>query len=347
MSQPTNRPTGTSVLKAFRGPIQSYRTELALGVACAGILILFSVASPAFLSSANLVNLAATLAVPGLAALAEGIVIIHGGIDLSVGAVAALSGVITGVLVDNDMLPIWPATGVALVAGTAVGLVNGLIVTRLRINAFITTLASFSYVRGLAFILTGGQTNQLTDEGFRFVGRGLVGGIPVTLVIMLGFYAFAAFMLLHTPFGRALYWVGGSPTAAALAGVPVGRVRVAAYTLGAFLASIAGILLAAQLGASFPKAASGLELTAIAAAVLGGAALAGGRGSVLGTLLGVTILRIVDNGLILANVSSYFQDVARGILLLGALSVDVIRQRSIQWLRRSMGDRTTLGAQIR
>lgn len=323
-----------SLLGRLQGPVQSYRGELTLAVACAGILILFAVVSPAFLSSANVVNLAATLAVPGLAALAESIVIIHGGIDLSVGAVAALSGVMTGVLVDNGVLTTWPAAAVALVAGTLVGLLNGLVVTRLRINAFIATLASLSYVRGLAFILTGGQTNQLTDETFRFLGRGLVGGIPVTLVFMLALYGLVGFMLLHLPFGRALYWVGGSPTAAALAGVGVQRVRVAAYTLAAALAAVAGVLLAAQLGASFPKAASGLEMTAIAAAILGGAGLSGGKGSVVGTFLGVVILRIVDNGLILANVSSYYQEVARGTLLLGALSIDVIRQRGSQWFRR-------------
>ncbi len=309
-------------------------TNAGLLIALGALIIVFALLSPNFLSLPNIVNIAQTLAIVGVVAAGETLVIIHGGFDLSVGSTAALSGVLIGILVTNNVLPIWPATVVGLASGVLVGLANGLIITRLRINAIITTLGTLSIVRGLAFVISSGQTNLLNIPSFRFLGVDSLAGIPVPLVIMLVMYALMFVLMGYTNFGRSAYAVGGSADAARLSGIPVDRVRVLVYTLGGVLAALGGVILAAQLGASFPKAADGLELAAIAAVILGGASLAGGKGTILGTLLGVLILRILDNGLIIANVSSYYQQVARGLVLLLAVGFDQIRTNRLARQRR-------------
>ncbi len=317
------------------------RWQQILGSANAGLLIAlvalivaFSAISPYFLSLPNIINIAQTLAIVGVVAAGETLVIIHGGFDLSVGATAALSGVVIGILYTNKVLPIWPATAVGLASGVVVGLANGLINTRLRINPIITTLGTLSIARGLAFVISSGQTNLLNIPSFRFIGVGSIGGVPVPLVIMLVVYAIIFVVMGYTGFGRNVYAVGGSADAARLSGIAVDNVRLWVYTAGGVLAGLGGVILAAQLGASFPKAAAGLELTAIAAVILGGASLAGGKGTILGTLLGVLILRILDNGLIIANVSSYYQEVARGLVLLLAVGFDQVRTNRLARQRR-------------
>lgn len=300
-----------------------------LFLAYLGMVVIFAFISPFFLSVPNIINIAQTLAIIGVVAAGETLVIVHGGFDLSVGATAALSGVIIGILHTNRILPIWPATLLGLASGAIVGLVNGLVITRLRINAIITTLGTLSIVRGLAFVLTGGQTNQLNVDSFKFIGRGAIGVVPVPLLIMIVVYAAIYVTMKYTDFGRQIYAVGGNPDAARLAGIDVAQVRVKVYLLGGLLAALGGIILAAQLGASFPKAAAGLELTAIAAVILGGSSLSGGKGTILGTLLGVFILRTLDNGLVIVNVSSYYQEVARGLVLLVAVGLDQIRAKRV------------------
>jgi ribose transport system permease protein len=294
------------------------------------LLFVFTLISPFFLSAPNIINIAQTLAIVGVVAAGETLVIIHGGFDISVGAVAALSGVIIGFFHTFQILPIWPATLLGILAGGLVGLANGLIVTRLRINAIITTLGTLSIARGLAFVLSNGQTNQLNVESFKFIGRGAIGVIPVPLIIMLAVYATIYVVMQYTAFGRNVYAVGGSADAARLAGIDVDGVRVKVYVISGMLAALGGVIISAQLAASFPKAATGLEFTAIAAVVLGGSSLSGGIGTILGTLLGVLVLRTLDNGLIIANVSSYYQEVARGLVLLMAVGLDQLRMRRVR-----------------
>jgi ribose transport system permease protein len=227
----------------------------------------------------------------------------------------------------NGSLSIWPATVFGLVSGALAGLLNGLIITRLRINTVITTLGSLTVIRGLAFALTGAESARLEVESFKFIGRGALAGVPVPLLIMLAVYVMLFFVLYATDFGRRIYAVGGNAEAARLAGIAVRDMLVWVYVICGLLAALGGVLLAAQLAASFPKAADGLELTVIAAVILGGCSLSGGKGTIVGTLLGVLILRTLDNGLVLANVSSYYQEVARGAVLLLAVAFDQLRKR--------------------
>ena len=302
-------------------------TGLSLVIIFLALCVVFSLLSPYFLTVENFVNIAKTMPVVGIVAIGETLVLIGGGVDLSVGSVAALSGVVTGLLWEKYGVPIGLAALAGLASAAFVGLINGILVTRFRINALITTLATFSIVRGLAFVLTNAQMNQLTDPRYVWIGRGDIGGVPFPFILMLVLYALFTLILRYTPFGRDLYAIGGNPMASRLAGIPSRRYLLIVFVLSGLLAGVGGMVQSAQLAAGTPQLATGLEFTVIAAVVLGGTSLSGGKGTLVGSLIGVFILRTLDNGLILVNVSSYFQQVARGAVLILAVGFDQIRQR--------------------
>lgn len=289
------------------------------------ICLVFASQSEFFLTLDNFLNIGRTLGVVGIVAIGMTMVLITGGVDISVGSVAALSGVVTSTLWINSGVPLGLATLVGLLSGMLVGLFNGFMITVVRINPLITTLASFSIVRGLAFVLSEGQTNQLNNEAFKFLGRGEILGMPVSLVLMITLYVFFFIVLHHTRFGRNLYAIGGSTEASRLAGIDVSRHLLIVYVTSGLLAALGGIIISSQLASSAPRAAVGLEFTVIAAVVLGGTSLAGGKGSLVGTLVGVFILRVLDNGLVQMRVSSFYQDVVGGLMLLLAVGFDQIR----------------------
>jgi ribose/xylose/arabinose/galactoside ABC-type transport system permease subunit len=287
--------------------------------------IFFMTQTEFFFSLNNLGNLSRTLAIVGITSIGMALVMISGGVDISVGSVAALSGVLASMFWLEFSIPLALSTGLALAICTLVGFLNGTIITVFKINPLITTLATFSIIRGLAFVISEGQTNQLANPAFNFIGRGSMLGIPFSLFMMLILYVAFWFILRSTRFGRNLYAIGGSPEMSRLAGISVNRHLLMVYTLAAFLAGLAGIIIASQLASSAPRAAVGLEFTVITAVVLGGTSLAGGKGTLLGTLVGVIMLRVLDNGLVLMEVSSFYQEVARGLVLLLAVSFDQIR----------------------
>ncbi len=300
-------------------------TTLNLFVSFIIICIIFASQSEFFLTLENFANIGRTLGVVSIVSIGMTLVLITGGVDISVGSVAALSGVVASILWLNFGVPLFLATLIGLLACTVVGFLNGYMIAIVKINPLITTLASFSIVRGLAFVLSNGQTNQLNDEAFKFLGRGEIGGIPVSLILLIVLYI-VFFVVMHfTSFGRNLYAIGGSADASRLAGIPVRRHLLIVYTLSAFLAGLGGIIIASQLASSAPRAATGLEFTVIAAVVLGGTSLSGGKGSLIGTLVGVFILRVLDNGLVQTRVSSFYQDVISGAVLLLAVGFDQIR----------------------
>jgi ribose transport system permease protein len=300
-------------------------TTLNLFVSFIIICIIFASQSEFFLTLENFANIGRTLGVVSIVSIGMTLVLITGGVDISVGSVAALSGVVASILWLNFGVPLFLATLIGLLACTVVGFLNGYMIAIVKINPLITTLASFSIVRGLAFVLSNGQTNQLNDEAFKFLGRGEIGGIPVSLILLIVLYI-VFFVVMHfTNFGRNLYAIGGSADASRLAGIPVRRHLLIVYTLSAFLAGLGGIIIASQLASSAPRAATGLEFTVIAAVVLGGTSLSGGKGSLIGTLVGVFILRVLDNGLVQTRVSSFYQDVISGAVLLLAVGFDQIR----------------------
>ncbi len=290
------------------------------------LMIVFSILSPYFLSAGNLSTIGTNMAFIGLMAAAGTPLIIGGGLDLSVAAVAGLAGVIVA-LVNAAGLGVWLGCILALLAGTGVGLLNGTIATRLKLNPLIVTLGTMSIFTGLSLVLTGGLSKPLFEPGFNWIGSGRIIGIPVPVILMMIVFVALWFVLSRTPFGRYVYASGGNPEASNLLGVPVERTQIILYVLSGISGALAGIVLAAMLGAAAPNAAGQHLLTIIAAIILGGTSLFGGRGSVWGTLIAVLILGTLNNGLTLLNVSSFWQDVTRGVVLLLAVGLDQLRVR--------------------
>lgn len=290
------------------------------------LLVAFSLLSPYFLTLSNLSSIGTNMAFIGLMAAAGTPLIIGGGLDLSVAAVAGLAGVIVA-LAHAQGINIWLASLAALAVGCTVGALNGFIITRLKLNPLIATLGTMSIFSGISMVLTGGLSRPLFVPAFNWLGSGRILGMPFPVLLMLVVFVALWLVLSKTPFGRYVYATGGNPEASSLLGVPVERTQMVLYVLSGLSGAAAGIILAAMLGAAAPNAAGQHLLTIIAAIILGGTSLFGGRGSVWGTLIAVLILGTLNNGLTLMNVSSFWQDVTRGVVLLMAVGLDQLRVR--------------------
>lgn len=319
-------PGGGRLIDRLRPRGLSASQGIGLLVLLVGMMVYFSWASPFFLSVNNFLNIGSNISYIGIMAIAMTMVIVSGGFDLSVGAVVALTAVTVAKIHDLDV-NIWIAVAAGFAIGPLVGLANGLLVTKVGINPLITTLGTMSIVRGMAFVLTGGLTGTILDSGFAYIGRGEFFEVPVPLIILLIWFLIALVVMTSTRFGRDLYAIGGNAEASRLAGIPVDRRKVAVYVISGGAASVAGIVLASQLGAGAPQSAAGVELTVITAVILGGTSLSGGKGTVWGTMLGVFIMGVLNNGLALLRVSSFYQEVFRGAVLLLAVAVDQLGQR--------------------
>jgi ribose transport system permease protein len=287
-----------------------------------------------FLSQRNLSNVARDVSETGILAVGMLLVIIIGGIDLSVGSVVALSATGVAFLLMRDQVPAYAGIGLILSMGLAIGWFNGWVSERFRVPSFVTTLAMLSIARGLAVIWSSRIAVPLSygeggaDPAFELIGTRIEGVIPVPAIIMFVVAIVMAFVLRYSPFGRYLYAIGGNQTAARLSGVAVSRVKIAAFMLCAFFASLTGIVHAAQLDQGSPNEAVGYELNAIAAVVIGGASLAGGKGTIAGAIAGAFILGILDNMLSLNNVDSAAQLVIKGLLVIGAVAIQQVRPSS-------------------
>ncbi|MFC5401208.1 ABC transporter permease [Cohnella soli] len=315
------------------------------------LIIFFGMSSPYFFTTGNFINILNNASVLGIIAIAMTFVIISGGIDLSVASVVALTGVST-VQIYGHGAPVWLAVSCGMMIGIAAGLINGFLITKLKINSLITTLGTMSIFRGLAFVLSGGLTNSMPDAGFGQLGRGRVEifslSVPYPLIILLLLFIFAYIVLKYSIFGRMVYSIGGNPEASRLAGIKVVNLQMRIYVLAGVFSSFAGLVLTSQLAAGAPQAATGIELSVIAAVILGGCSLVGGKGTMVGTFLGVLILGTVNNGLTIMNVSSYWQDVARGTVLLIAVGADQFRFGGLtKMFRRFSSPRSASGLQER
>lgn len=292
------------------------------------LVVVFSFLSPFFLTVRNFTTISSNIALIGLMAAAGTPLIIAGGLDLSVAAIAGLTGVVIALL-HAAGIPIWIAVFCAALVAVMIGIVNGVLATYLRLNPLIVTLATMSIVSGVSLILTGGLTKPLYADGFNWIGQERILGIPVPAILMLSLYIVLWFMMQKMHFGRYAYAVGGNADASRLIGLPVDRTQIILYVMSAMSGALAGTVLAAMLGAAAPNAAGPHLLTVIAAIILGGTSLQGGRGSVWGTLIAVLILGTLNNGLTLMNVTSFWQDVTRGIVLILAVGFDGLRHRMI------------------
>lgn len=295
----------------------------ALVVVLGGLVVYFSIASPYFLATNNILNILTAIAVTGILAVPGTMLLIAGQVDLSVGAGTALCGVILALMAPDVGIGI--AVVIALLAGVAIGLINGTLVTVIGVNSLIVTLGGLAAFRGAAYLFADGQTVLLL--GFGSLGTDRPLGIPMPVILLTVVAVLVFLVLKYTVFGRHVYAIGSNPVAARLVGIPSRRVVFATFAASGAAMALAGLILTSQLSAATPNAALGLELTVVTAIVLGGASLNGGRGSVVGTIIGLMIIGVLNNGLTLLNVSSYWQQVASGVLLVVAVSFDRLRER--------------------
>jgi len=300
------------------------------------LFIFFSVSTDAFFTGPNLINVMRQASFTGIAAVGATMVLLIGGIDLSVGSLLAFTGVIAAKVIIEAGYP--PVVGLlaGLVAGMLWGTVNGLIVTRLRIPALITTLGTLTIIRGIGFTLTGGlpvfgfpkESFLGFEEGVQAIGKGYVLGIPVPVIIMVIVFVLGYIFLYRTYFGRYIYAIGGNLETARLSGIKVERMQLMVYSVAGLLTGIAGMIVMGRVNSGQPSLGVGFELEVITAVVLGGVSIAGGAGSLLGVILGVFIMGVLSNGLIILNVTEYNQMVVRGLVLLIAVGVDQLRIRA-------------------
>ncbi len=311
-------PAATSAKRRMRVP-----TMAALVGVLIALIIFFSFTSPYFFNIDNGLNILTAIAVTGILATPGTLLMIAGQVDLSVGAATALTGIVLATLTPQLGLPL--AVALSILSGCLVGLINGFFVTVVGLNSLIVTLGGFAAFRGAAYLLGDGQTVAMPDFGTLGTSRPL--GIPMPVIIFLALALLSWVVLRYTVFGRNVYAIGANPVAARLVGLRSGRTIFITFVASGVATAIAGMILTSQLSAAVPNAALGMELMVVTAIVLGGASLSGGRGSVLGTLLGLMIIGVLNNGLILLNVSSYWQQVANGALLIVAVSFDRLRER--------------------
>ena len=294
-----------------------------------GLILLgafFSFFSEYFLTASNLFNIVQQTSINAIIAVGLTFVIITAGIDLSVGSIVALSGVVLGTVLKMELFfPL--ALGIGMIVGCASGLVNGLLISYGRLPPFISTLGMMSVARGMALLWTDGRPVSGFTEGFRFLATGKILFIPTPVLIMIVVYLAAHFVLTRTKFGRYTYAIGGNEEAALLSGINVKKHKTMVYGLSGLLSGIAAIILTARLNSAQPNAGIMYELDAIAATVIGGTSLMGGRGSVIGTLVGALIMGVLRNGLNLMNVSSYIQQVVIGSVIIVAVLLDVSLKR--------------------
>jgi inositol transport system permease protein len=296
--------------------------QLGLAIALAALMIALSLARPNFLTLGNLVNLVRQISINGILAVGVTYVLLTGGVDLSLGSQVALTGVIAAMFAHPGQyaapVPILAGIG----AGAMCGVVNGLLVTRGRIAPFVVTLGMMTSARGLALLLSGGRPVSNLTAAFTSIGSGDFAGIPAPTWILLAVAAVSHVFLRKMRLGRHVYAVGGNESAARASGVHVNTVKLVCYTICGAMAGLAGVVLAARITTGQPNAGVGYELDAIAAVVIGGTSLNGGSGGVGGTILGALLIGVINNGLDLLNVSSYYQQVIKGVIIVGAVWLD-------------------------
>ena len=329
--------------RAASGSLALNLMKLRTFIALFAVLIFFSFAAPNFLSQANLILMSKHVALNAFLAMGMTFVIVTGGIDLSVGSIVGLCGMVAGYLVLNGIdlqigytiyFNVVEIALITLAVGIAIGAVNGLLITRLNVAPFIATLGVLYVARGLALLSSDGRTfpnlvgkPELGTTGFGFLGAGRLIGLPVSIWILIVVALGAAYLARYTPLGRHIFAVGGNERAARISGVRVNMVKMFVYMFSGFCAAIVGLIISSELMASHPATGESFELNAIAAAVLGGTSMSGGRGTIGGTIVGAFVIGILSDGLVMMGVSSFWQMVIKGLVIIVAVVVDQAQRR--------------------
>ncbi|GAK55597.1 sugar ABC transporter [Candidatus Vecturithrix granuli] len=303
--------------------------EYGIFVAFFVLCIVLAFASPYFLMPKNLINVLRQISINGFLSIGMTFVILTGGIDLSVGSVLAFGGIVGASMASSSMGTVYPtpiAILVGLLAGTALGAVTGFFIAKWRMAPFVVSLGMLSVARGLTYIYTDGMPVPKLEESFLYIGQGRIAAIPLPVIIFAVIFILSWIVLYKTRFGRYVYAVGGNEKSARISGVNTRLVVFVVYVISGFLAALGGLTLSARTSAGLPQAGVAYELDAIAAVVIGGTSLSGGQGSLVGTLFGALIIGVINNGLDLLGVSSYYQQVIKGAIIVGAVWLDSLRK---------------------
>jgi len=313
-----------SGVTSVRGRIYLLWQQLGMALVLLILCIIMAIIAPHFLDVGNLLNVARQVSINAVLAAGMTFVILTGGIDLSVGSTLAVAGVLAVGLDAIGVPSVFAVLG-GIVAGGLCGLLNGVLIAKLKLPAFIVTLGALTYLRGVAYITTGAYPLIKTNLGFGFLGGGSLGPIPMPVIIALIVFAVGYIILTRTTFGRHIYAIGGNEQAARLSGIKVDWHLISVYTISGICAGIAGIIFSARLLSGQPTGGQGYELDAIAAVILGGTSFVGGQGSIVGTLIGVFIIGVLNDGLVLMNVPFFYQLVIKGAVIVIAVLIDRFR----------------------
>ena len=287
------------------------------------VFVGMSFASNVFLTASNILSILLSLSIESVMAVGMVVCMVGGGFDMSVGSVLGFTGIIVAELLTSGV-PTIPAVAIALLGGIVIGLWNGFIIAKMKINPFVTTLASLSIFRGLSYVITSGRNISGLPDGFQAIGQLRPFGVQLPIVYALVLLIVGEIVLRNSRFFRQYYYIGGNERAARLSGINVDRMTIFAYVLTAFLAAFAGIIFTARMGSASCQAGTGWELRVITAVILGGASLKGGAGTVLGTFLGVLLMALITNALTLLGVDIYWQQFVVGIVLISAVLIDTL-----------------------
>lgn len=301
-----------------------YMSELTTLIALVGLMIVITIINPSFLTTNNLLNLLLQVTANGFIAFSMTFVILTGGIDLSVGSSLALSSALAAGLIGGG-LPVPVAIVLAICLGGLFGMLNGLLIAYGKLAPFIVTLATMTIFRGATLVYTNGNpvTKGLSDSFlFQFLGQGYIVGIPFPVILMFLVFVILAILLHKTAFGKAVYALGGNEKAAYISGIKLNKVKIIIYTISGMMASLSGLIITSRLSSAQPTAGASYEMDAIAAVVLGGTSLSGGKGRIWGTLIGALIIGVLNNGLNIIGVSAFWQQVVKGIVILIAVLLD-------------------------
>ena len=301
--------------------------RLAMPIVLVALCIFFSICRPQFLSSTNLLNIMRQVSITGIVAVGMSIVIISGGLDLSVGSLLAFAGVFCSTTMVTLGISPWTALVLSVLLTSMFGTLSGIIINYINLPPMIVTLGMMTSVRGLSYIITNGKPVYGIPDTLSFLGKGFVWIIPIPVICMIVIFALSWVLLEKTYFGAYFYAIGGSREVARLSGIKVSRLSILSYTLNGFLCGIAGVILMYRVNSGQPASGSGMEMDAITACVLGGIALNGGEGKILGVFVGVLFIGVLASGLLFLNVSEYYQMLLNGIILVGAVSFDRLGQR--------------------
>ena len=306
--------------------VEYFRRNMGILIALVALFIFLSIFTNSFLSASNLIQVLRQICINALLAFGMTFVLIIGGIDLTVGSVVGIGGVLC-VMMINSGVPVAAAVILSLGLGALVGLANGAITALTGMPPFIVTLSLQSSIRGFAYVITDGRSVACTSESFMWIGNGKILNIPVPIYIIAITMMVVSVILYHTRFGRRMYAVGGNATAAAFTGIHVKSITIRVYIISGILSALAGVILASRMYSGQPTAGQAYESDAIAAAVLGGTSFNGGVGTIGGTLIGALVIGFLSNGLNLIHISSYVQMIIKGFVIIGAVGIDLFRNR--------------------